>query len=477
MLNKLSFVLLWLALGMLASCGGGDSSSTHYSGGNLNSQGQSPAVSLPFTQAANNLPLVVDSGVQNGFGFPVANTLFASVKVCEPGGGSCVTVDHVLVDTGSVGLRIIASKLSALALPALAPVSSSNPNGDPLWECYPFVIGGLWGSNVVADVGLGPLTAITVPIQLIQDNSSAALQAPANCVSNSSGGVMTSASALGANGILGIGSVTLDCGLTCVTGNYGTHATDLKQYYSCPSSAADSSQCTAAAVPANFQTHNPVSALPNGRDINGIQVGPDYSNGIVIRMPAVGGLGAATASGELIFGINSASNNQLGTLQPVYLGTTFSNSLGAPDPSYLGVTTLYNGQTLWGSYLDTGSNALFFNDAPGTQITRCVGNADPSNPGMAWYCPASTLTRTAHLQDGLASPGIGLDVQFSVANAESLFFTSNAAFDNLAATAPLQTDGTATFAWGLPFYFGRQVYQSIWDLSSTTGPWYAWKSI
>ena len=57
---------------------------------------------------ANVLPLTVDPGPGNG-----VNHLFASVTICAPGSNiNCQTVDHVLVDTGSTGLRIMASALS-----------------------------------------------------------------------------------------------------------------------------------------------------------------------------------------------------------------------------------------------------------------------------------------------------------------------------------------------------------------------------
>lgn len=454
MLNQCKWIVLALLV-LLSGCGGADSSSTQCRGGGLNSQCESPAVSLAFQQVSNNLPLSVDAGVHSAFSLAAnANLLYASVTVCAPGSTTeCTTIDHVQVDTGSVGLRVLASKVSSLNLPSLMPSGT-----DPQWECYPFVIGSLWGRNVVADIGLGPLVASNVPMQLIQDDAAAPLQAPQNCIDNAQGLVLSDAVALGSNGILGIGSVNLDCGSTCVTGDYGAPP-NLVQYYTCPSGATGSIQCVAAAVPPNFQAYNPVAALPDG------PAGQSYSNGIVISMPAVTGLGAVSASGELIFGINSESNNQLGALQPVYLGTDVLANNGA---SYLSITTTYQGQNIYSSYLDTGSNALFFNDST---IKQCAGTGS-----MNWYCPTATVTNSAQISDGLsASAAAPISVMFSVASAENLFNTNNTAFGNLAGTAPVA--GPSSFAWGLPFYLGRSVYQSIWNLTSPSGPWYAWKSI
>ncbi len=59
----------------------------------------------------------------------------------------------------------------------------------------------------------------------------------------------------------------------------------------------------------------------------------------------------------------------------------------------------------------------------------------------------------------------------SVANADALFSTSSVAFANLAGSV---TQGTSTFVWGLPFFYGRTVFTSIWGQAlSPNGPWNA----
>src|SRR5579862_3009903 len=71
--------------------------------------------------SANTLPVVVDAGpsglvAQN---IVAANTLYATVTICTPGSTSaCQTIDHVQVDTGSIGLRIIQEAMSGTAVPA-----------------------------------------------------------------------------------------------------------------------------------------------------------------------------------------------------------------------------------------------------------------------------------------------------------------------------------------------------------------------
>jgi hypothetical protein len=251
---------------------------------------------------------------------------------------------------------------------------------------------------------------------------------------------------LGSNGILGIGSTSIDCGGTCVTGNYsGTFV----QYYSCPAGAANAAACTSApTVPESFQVTNPVFKLPV------------HNNGVLLKMPAVTHPGAATASGELIFGLNTAPNNTVPvSATKVYLGLDYINK---PD-SYLNVTTIYKGISFASSYLDTGTNGLFFTD---NTLTQCNG--------ATWYCPASTLSPTAQISDGDNAALHPVQVAFQIGNAEALFSTNNTAFSDAAGATP---SSTTSFAWGMPFFYGRNVYLSIWDLHQATGPWYAWTPV
>lgn len=446
--------LRWLACALLlvlSGCGGGgggDSTVTTITGNGLSSLGLSPAVALPFTQAANNLRVVVEDG-PHAFSLSAnANVLYATVTVCKPGGnpatpGDCQTIDHVQVDTGSVGLRVLASKVASLNLPAVE-LTSAPAAVTTAWECFPFVIGGLWGPNAVADVVLGQQTATAVPVHLINDDPQSPMQPTPDCITAADGNILASASALGSNGILGIGSTTLDCGQNCVAGNY---ANSFIQYYTCPQNPANAAACGAGAVPANLQVYNPVAALP-----------APYNNGVALKMPAVTDPGAATASGELVFGVNTRPNNTVpANATQVELGTDYLNK---PN-SYLNVTTVYNGTTFLSSYLDTGTNGLFFTD---TSIPRCTGST--------WYCPRSTLSVSAVVSDG-DNPALNrVAVAFQIGNAEALFSTNNTAFQDASGASP---GAAGSFAWGMPFFYGRQVYLSIWQQAGALrAPWYAW---
>jgi hypothetical protein len=269
------------------------------------------------------------------------------------------------------------------------------------------------------------------------------------------GAVLSSADTLGSNGILGIGSVKLDCGQICLTGDYSrSHV----QYYSCPSDVANVLGCKPAAVPSNFQVFNPVAALPL-----------KYNNGVVLVLPQVTGLGAFKVHGELIFGINSETNNRLpDNANRINLGVDWQNN----SSSYLNVTTTYKNTVIANSYLDTGTNALFFTD---TDIANCPNsNVDKNEPKPTWFCPKDPLHLSAVMSDGDNPQRNRTPVNFDIGSAEALFTTSNTAFALLGGTPVPRIPGELSFSWGLPFFFGRRTYLSIWQQTGAeNGPWYS----
>ncbi len=76
--------------------------------------------------------------------------------------------------------------------------------------------------------------------------------------------------------------------------------------------------------------------------------------------------------------------------------------------------------------------------------------------------------------DALGAP---IPFTFAVDSADALFSvctngTCATAFANLAGTAGQAAE---TFALGMPFFYGRQVFTSIWGkFLSPNGPWYAY---
>jgi len=463
---------LWLA----ACGGGGDSSTSTLTGAGLNTDLQSPSVATAavFTQTGNNLRLTVEDlpSLRSGFSGNTANTnlLYADVKVCVPGDPTqCATIDHVLVDTGSVGLRVLASKVAGLPLPQR---NLLNHPGENPWECYAFVIGGLWGRNAVADVWLGQQRTnnLGIPIQIIEEGGPSAVPPPQDCIDAVGGNpsnILTSAASLGANGILGVGSTPVDCGDMCISGTYAAAGAHI-QYYRCPAQLTSPTQCSAATLQSNELVYNPVAALP-----------VPFNNGMVIKLPKVSSPGAASARGELILGVNSVlpqpgvySVNQVpASAASATLGVEYQTT--AQLLSYLNVTTDIQGRKYHASYLDTGTNGLFFNHPSLTPLI-CAD----------WYCPINptTLPFAADILDAPSAsvplppnpppnkPSPRVNFQVGV----SMFYSRNAAIPDNVGPAPAGTNAEESFAWGLPFFYGRQVYLKIWDFDPANPPWYAW---
>ena len=378
-------------------------------------------VTLGATVRESNVALVfIDSGPAGANN--IINVPFVSVTICRPGTTTCQTIDHLLVDTGSYGLRIIAPGVldPALALPAV-----TGPAGNPVGACASFVSGYFWGSVHRADVKIAGETALSLPVQQVSDTNAAFARIPAGC-SNTGFNIGTVAR-MGANGILGIGLFNQDCGPSCATQAVpGT-------YYEC--SAAG---CTGIAMPLADQVANPVAAFATN------------NNGVVLAMPAVPAGGATTLAGALIFGIDTQANNGVGSAT-VYATDRFGN-----------FTTTYKGATLRSSFLDSGSNGLFFSDA---SIPRCSVFSGFSG----FYCPATTLSLSAV---NTSANGASGTVDFSVENPQALDPAVRAA----SVGGSIGRSSRTVFDWGMPFFFGRTVFVAI-DGAGTqhgTGPYWAY---
>jgi hypothetical protein len=379
----------------------------------------SGSATLGVTNVAGNVAtVVIDSGPAGAGG--IINVPFVSVTLCRPGTSTCQTIDHVLVDTGSYGLRIIVPGVldPNLALPAV-----TGSTGNPVGECVQFVSGFLWGSVHRADVKIAGETASSLPVQQVSDAGAVFTSIPSGCTSTGVN-IGTTVAALGANGILGIGLFNQDCGSACVTRVVpGT-------YYECTAST-----CTGTVMPLANQVANPVAAFITD------------NNGVALVMPAVAADGATTLTGALIFGIDTQSNNNVGSAT-VYATNSSGN-----------FTTTYKGRSLTSSFLDSGSNGLFF---PDSTIPRC-------SVSSGFYCPATPLSVSAvnTSANGAAGP-----VSVTIVNPQALDATIRAA----SIGGSIGRSNSNTFDWGMPFFFGRTVFAAIKGASTLhgTGPYWAY---
>jgi hypothetical protein len=368
-----------------------------------------------------------------------ANLAFVSVTLCVPGAvpPSCQTVDNVQVDTGSVGLRILQS-----AIPALVLQTEIDPNtSNTILNCVNFADGSyLWGPVQIANVEMGGEVAGSTPIQVVSTSTAGI---PTGCSNGStSPGDENTPTLLAANGILGVGLEPTDCivaGTDFCDGSAGNSAPNV--YFECPASG-----CAPVLVSQGGQVTNPVVLFSVD------------DNGVVIDLPAVTSV-APTVSGSLIFGIDTESNNAIPNTANVFGLDTNDNFI-----------TMYGGQDLTASFIDSGSSALFF---PST-LTVCTDN-------IAFYCPAS-LTPQSATNEGASGIPTSL-VNFSIDNADNLFNNNpgDAAFGtvggpNGTAGTCTGSGGACTFDWGLPFFYGRPVFTAIdgQAVSGGTGPFWAY---
>jgi hypothetical protein len=325
------------------------------------------------------------------------------VTVCVPGTSTCQTIPNIQLDTGSYGLRIVSSVLNVKLPLSSMPMAS----GQQLVECTNFADGYSWGSVRMATVQMANETATNIPVQVLGDVS---YTVPTGCAS---GDEENTVSAIGANGILGIGVAPVDCGTACS----GTSFAQYSNYYACSGSS-----CTAAQVPTANQVANPVVSFTD-------------NNGVIVELPQVSNTGSASATGTLVFGINTATNNKLAAAQ-----TYPTDDYGDLNNSS------FNGSKLI-AFFDTGSNAYFFTDS---SLPQCSGSY------AGFYCPTSGQTLSVTLGGQSGATGTA---NVGILSANTLFANgNNYAFNDLGG----QIGGTGgSFDLGLPFFYGRYMYFGI----------------
>jgi hypothetical protein len=250
-----------------------------------------------------------------------------------------------------------------------------------------------------------------------------------------------------ANGVLGVGVFNQDCGSGCVTqaGN--------GIYYSCASSSGCSQSTQSTTLAASDQIANPVASFPTD------------NNGVIVQLPAISASGATSASGYLVFGIGTETAST----------TEAANGLNGATVMTADIVgnfiTNFSGQNLQYSFIDSGSNGLYF-----PQPTPNLATCGKTQPASDFYCPTTTASLTAM---NTGTNGASTSVAFQVANLNGIPDTSFAIDDVGGIATPITgfgTNGSSYFDWGLPFFYGRTIYNAIEGLQAagTQGPYYAY---
>ncbi len=340
------------------------------------------------------------------------NAGYISITVCAHGTNTCQTVDHIIVDTGSMGLRLESDALNSSLVSTLPPSSTG--------ECVVFGIGATWGSVRTVDVQIGGENITNLPIQMIGDNTLP--NAPATC--SNTGGLMDTPTTLGANGIIGIGAFQQDCGSLCANNANNGY------YYHCTGGS-----CTAATEPTTSQVANPVSLMSVD------------NNGTVITLPPVSANGSGPITGTLLFGIGTQANNTPGQITQL-----------AENPSTGDISATIGSTTYQSAIVDTGTNAIFYGSSA---FPVC-------NVNSFLYCPTSTTTVTATLTPYTGTTPI--NTSLTIVNADNVLSS------NSIVAAPVAGPSSSMMILGMPFYFGKTIYTAIKGSNTPlgSGPWFGY---
>jgi len=404
-----------LAAAQLSACVGGNGTS---------------AASVVPAPPQNTLAVTVDAGppaAPGGAPIGAINHAYVTVKVCVPGSQTeCASVDHVLLDTGSWGLRLVRSVLTAHAV-TLSP--EVDAQGRAIEECVHFGGGDTWGPVALADVTMAGESAAKLPVQVLDDRTVPSPAPPATCGAN--GTLINGVSGFDANGVLGLGVFAQDCGAACLSS-----ATSI--YYGCTAAGV----CTAEIVALANQVTNPVTMFATD------------NNGIIVNLPNLKNAnGDATVQGELIFGIATQTNNGLPATGLTVLGTDASGDFKA---------TYYTSTTVLPALIDSGTDSYAFNDPA---LAVCS-----SGSFVGYYCPVGAPLARSAVNSGVGANNASSTVDFAIQD-PTTFVANATAFTGLAGGP-----GSSHFFWGMPFFYGRQVYVGIEARVAGiyTGPYYAY---
>jgi Protein of unknown function (DUF3443) len=413
MTSSKSPLLCILVIALMAGCGGG-------SGG-----GSGDGSIVGRTITGNNVLSITVNGslCSPATSADYINKPCVSVTVCTPGTSDCQTINDILLDTGSYGLRIFKQALTTVSSVSLPTATSGSGE---LAECVNFAAGpSVWGRVQLAGVTLASEPTVTIRLQVIDSTyfANIATSPTSSICPNAAQGP----SDIGVNGILGVGVLSQDCGKACEKiPNNG-------MYYSC-----SGSNCMGTTVALIDQVQNPVSMLPQD------------NNGVIVVLPGIPSSGASFVIGSLVLGIGTQANNT----PPSGVTTYLSDQSGA-------IITTISGST-YRSIIDSGSNGLFFTPPSASELPGCV------SPNAGWFCPSSTVSLSATNRGASGSPSG--TVSFEIGNLNNLISSPNKkVFSNVGGSAP-------GFDWGLPFYFGRNIYVGIEGQGSSlgSGPYWAY---
>ena len=259
----------------------------------IGGSGTTAAAGDPVVPALNTVALTVDAGPAGATG--AINHAYVTVKVCAPGSQTqCSSIDHVLLDTGSWGLRLVRSVLTAHAVTLNAEVDCAGTSDRGVRELRRRTDLGSGGAGgyLARRRERGEIAGADHGRHGRGRAAAGDLRGQRHSDQRCSG--------FSANGVLGVGVFAQDCGEACVAA-----ATALPLYYGCTAAGV----CTAENVALSAQVTNPVAMFPVD------------NNGIIVSLPNLQNAnGDVSVQGELTFGISTQTDNALPATALAVLG-------------------------------------------------------------------------------------------------------------------------------------------------------------
>jgi hypothetical protein len=202
-------------------------------------------------------------------------------------------------------------------------------------------------------------------------------------------------------------------------------------YFSCIGN-----NCSGTTVSLANQVQNPVDLLNDGthNDTQGVVMDMTV-HAVTATSPS------PTVTGTLTFGFSA---------NPTTIG---ANAIYRAEQAgmYGEFNTIFNGQTLASSFIDSGSNALFY---------PSIAAQTPLCDSQGFLCPpVGTPASYTASNYGFNDAGPGTNVSFQINNAEAMFNTGDRVLPNLG--VDIEQSGATfvgAFDWGFPFFYNKKIW-------------------
>jgi hypothetical protein len=371
---------------------------------------------------SNVAPLYVDgfpcAKSYSSNNYPYSNQPYTNIKICAPNSTTnCQIIDHVIVDSGSDGVRMAASVLKSKLLSALPTVTSGSKS---LTECEVYVDSFVYGPLKTVDLYIAGKVAKSVPIQVFGTGTATGFAVPSAC-STQGGEETDTVTEFGGNGLIGVAFELVDTGLYLNCTAKSSACVENKSYAGIPN------------VVSKFATDN---------------------NGAVITLPAISTSGTtATVSGSLIFGVGTQANNT-----PPKGVVAIANDSGGEFNLKVPNSKIST------AYIDSGTWDLVVNDS-------ALAICSSSSAGAGFYCPPKNTAIALGISSYNKSAA-AFSLSYTVGNATTLFnnnYGDDVAYNDITEPASSSSALTGDYAMGLSTFFGRSMYFVFTGKKSTLG--------